>query len=71
MAHVDTFAKYRRVLFSFVCAMALFSVGGLAFGEASFGRYEFTDIHMFDANDIAFVELSLLPFAISILLGRA
>jgi O-antigen ligase len=70
VTHVNTFQKYRRVLFILVVAAALFSIAGLSQGHIVKGRFAIRDSRMFDPNDIAFVELSLLPFALSILLGQ-
>jgi O-antigen ligase len=70
LAHVNTFQKYRRVLFILVIAATFFSIFGLWQGDTAKGRFFIRDSRMFDSNDIAFVELSLLPFALSLLLGQ-
>jgi putative inorganic carbon (hco3(-)) transporter len=70
LTHVNTFQKYRRVLFILVVAATLFSIMGLSQGYSLKGRFFIRDSRMFDPNDMAFVELALLPFTLSVLLGR-
>jgi O-antigen ligase len=70
LTHVNTFDKYRRVLFVLLVSATVFSLFALSNGVTAKGRFFIRDSRMFDSNDIAFVELALLPFALSILLGR-
>jgi O-antigen ligase len=61
-------AKWRRIAFVLMLSSLIFSVLGLLHGGFSAGRYD-TGTQMFDSNDVAFVEVSLLSFGLAVLLG--
>ena len=69
LAHVDSAERYKRVVnvvavSTLVCSAAWFIQGGFRAG-----RYV-TGSGMFDPNDVAFVEVALLPFALCVLAGQ-
>jgi O-antigen ligase len=70
LTHVRTIAAFRRIAWVLTVALLLFSGQGMLQGEFSHGRYV-TGSQMFDPNDVAFVLVSLLPFAIGFLVGAA
>jgi O-antigen ligase len=69
LIHVDSLAKLRRIASILVLSVFLFTVFGLGNGQFIQGRYD-TGSRMFDPNDVAFVEVSLLGFALWVLVGR-
>lgn len=66
--HVNSVVKYRRIAFVLALSTLTFSVFGLSKGQFIAGRY-FLPGSMFDPNDVVFVVLSLLPFALCMLFG--
>ena len=70
VTHVTTVARLRRVAWVLMVALLLFSLQGMTQGQFSQGRYV-TGSQMFDSNDVAFVLVSLMPFAIGFLLGSS
>jgi O-antigen ligase len=76
--NVDTLAKFKRIVFVVVLSALMFSGLALQNGSFSGGRY-FAKLGVsrrgrvigvgFDPNDIAFVVVSLLSFALCVLLG--
>jgi len=69
LVHVDSVAKLKRVAAIIVVSVFLYNVFGFVSGQSVSGRYV-TGGKMFDPNDIAFVEVSLLGFALWVLVGR-
>jgi O-antigen ligase len=69
LVHVDSLAKMKRVAGIVVVSVLIFNFFGFASGEFMSGRYV-TGSRMFDPNDVAFVEVSLLGFALWVLVGR-
>jgi len=69
LVHVDSLPKLKRVAGVLVIAGFIFTMFGLQNGQFESGRY-FTGSRMFDPNDIAFVEISLLGFALWVVVGR-
>jgi O-antigen ligase len=67
--HVDSMAKLKRLGVVLVMATCFFTVLTMQFGQFGGGRF-FLKTHMFDPNDIAYVELSLLGFALWMLVGQ-
>lgn len=68
LIHVDTVPKLRRVAVVLVLSVLVFTVFSLRYGQFGGGRYS-SGVMMFDPNDIAFVEVSLLSFAVWVLVG--
>lgn len=68
VTHVNTPRRYKQIALVLGVSAFLFSLVGLLGGEFQSGRFR-TLSTMFDSNDVAFVELSLLPFSLFILLG--
>ncbi|HSL21155.1 MAG TPA: O-antigen ligase family protein [Vicinamibacterales bacterium] len=66
--HVNTAARYRHIVVVLMLAGLAFSAFGLYHGAFDAGRF-FTGSEMFDPNDVAFVEVSLLSFAACVALG--
>ncbi len=69
LVHVDSVAKLKRVASIIVVSVLLYNVFGFVSGQFMGGRYV-TGGQMFDPNDVAFVEVSLLGFALWVLVGR-
>ena len=68
LMNVNTLARFKRVVFVVVLAALMFSALGLQHGSFIAGRYGTVGLG-FDPNDIAFVVVSLLSFAVCVLLG--
>jgi O-antigen ligase len=68
VVHVDSVPKLKRVAAILVLSIALFNVFAFTSGQFEAGRYT-TASRMFDPNDVAFVEVSLLGFALWVLVG--
>ena len=67
--HVNTVRKYRRVVLVLVAAVLTFTIVGLTQGHlAANGRYV-TGSPMYDPNDSAFLEVSLLLFPLAGVVG--
>jgi O-antigen ligase len=66
--HVNTAARYRRVVYLLMVAGLLFGLVGITQGEFTNGRFD-TGSEMFDPNDVAFVEMALIAFPLCVLLG--
>jgi O-antigen ligase len=65
---VDSLARLRRIAVLLVLSVLLFTAFNLAFGQFAGGRF-FSGISMFDPNDIALVEVSLLSYSLWVLVG--
>jgi O-antigen ligase len=68
LVHVNSAPRLKRVAVVLVFAVFIFTFFGLRNGQFANGRYT-TGSDMFDPNDVAFVELSLLAFAVWILVS--
>lgn len=68
VAIVDSVARLRRIALLLVLSVLLFTMFNLAFGQFAAGRF-FSGISMFDPNDIALVEVSLLSYSLWVLVG--
>jgi O-antigen ligase len=68
VAIVDSLARLRRIAVLLVLSVLLFTGFNLAFGQFAAGRF-FSGISMFDPNDIALVEVSLLSYSLWVLAG--
>jgi O-antigen ligase len=68
LVHVTTLARFKRVATVLALSLFIFTLFGFVNGEFVEGRYS-TGGLMYDPNDVAFVELSLLAFAVWILIG--
>jgi O-antigen ligase len=68
LVHVDSIAKLKRVALVLVFSVFVFTVFGLRGGNFVAGRYS-TGSQIYDPNDVAFVEVSLLGFALWVLTG--
>jgi len=66
--HVNTVRKYRRVVLVLVAAVLTFTIVGLTQGHFVNGRYV-TGSPMYDPNDSAFLEVSLLLFPLAGVVG--
>ena len=66
--HVNSVARFKRVVVTLAFAAVTFALLGLAYGDFFSGRYA-TVSTMFDPNDVCFVVISLLPFPVAVLLG--
>lgn len=69
LVHVDSVSKLKRVASIIVVSVLLYNIFGFVSGQFMGGRYV-TGGQMFDPNDVAFVEVSLLGFALWVLVGR-
>jgi O-antigen ligase len=68
VTHVTSRQRFRQVCLILVAGAVIFSMVSLSQGEIWSGRF-FTGSGMYDPNDVAYVELGLLPFALCILMG--
>jgi O-antigen ligase len=68
LVHVNTLAKFSWIICVLVFCALIFSLVGLVQGHFESGRFV-TGSSMFDPNDTAFVEVSLLAFGVCVLLG--
>jgi O-antigen ligase len=66
--HITTARRFKQIAFVLVLTNLFFTVVSLRNGDFSGGRYS-TISGMFDPNDVASVEVSLLAFAVCVLLG--
>ena len=66
--HVNSVARFKRVVVTLALAAVTFAFLGLAYGDFFSGRYA-TVSTMFDPNDVCFVVISLLMFPVVVLLG--
>ena len=69
LRHVDTIERLKRIVFVITMSALVLNLVWLVQGGFTSGRYS-GGSQMFDPNDIAFVEVSYLSFAASILVGR-
>ncbi len=67
LIHVNTAARLRQTAFVLFLSMLAFTLASLAQGRFVDGRF-FTGSDMFDPNDVAFVELALIPFGLFVFL---
>jgi O-antigen ligase len=68
VVHVNTLVRLKRIIVIVMVSAFIFSAIGLSQGRFQDGRYV-TSTTMFDPNDVAFVEVSLLAFSFCVLLG--
>jgi O-antigen ligase len=68
VVHVDSIAKLKRIALVLVFSVFIFTVFGLRGGNFVEGRYS-TGSQIYDPNDVAFVEVSLLGFTLWVLTG--
>ena len=66
--HVNSLVKYRRIIVVLVISALTFTIFGLLQGRFNSGRFT-TGSQVFDSNDVAFIEVSFLPFAMCAILG--
>jgi len=69
LRHVDRIERLKRVMVVVTLSALVLNLVWLAQGSFTSGRYS-GGSRMFDPNDIAFVEVSILSLGVSILLGR-
>jgi O-antigen ligase len=69
VTHVNSVERLKTVGSLLVMAIFIFTLAGLSQGHFIQGRYD-TGSSMYDPNDVAFVEVSLLAFALWIVVGR-
>jgi O-antigen ligase len=70
VTHVTTRERFRQITYVLLVSGFLFSLIGMLKGQFQSDRLV-TAGGMYDPNDVAYVELSLLPFALCVLLGRS
>jgi O-antigen ligase len=68
LVHVDSVAKLKRIGLAVLLSIAMFTWFGLRNGSFAYGRYD-TGSEMYDPNDVAFVVVSLLGFALWVVTG--
>lgn len=68
VVHVNSVGRLKRISVVLLLSVLVFTFFGLQNGQFIGGRYT-THSRMFDPNDVAFVEVSLLAFALWILVG--
>jgi O-antigen ligase len=71
VAHVTTRDRLHRILEILVAGCLIFSLVSLTQGSISYSGRFFAGSGMYDPNDVAFVEIALLPFALCLLLGSS
>jgi O-antigen ligase len=69
LVHVNSVDRLKRIAVILVFSIFIFTFFGLQNGHFANGRYT-TGSNMYDPNDVAFMEVSLLAFALWVMIGR-